>query len=111
MPTTEPVDLRVITSVPVEIPAVLRLVPENPDFPSRPATTEDLNRMGWRHTDQIYDRVSGLFEKMGINPQEGRGSLVRYFIEYAYMYSHDMDADDLARCRALILGEDVPDYD
>lgn len=67
-------------SVPMEVPAKLVLVPEY--GPKQEATPDDLRRMRWHHSDDLYDRIIGFMVDVGLDPHDRHADL-RGFVEDA----------------------------
>lgn len=83
--------------VQVEVEATLTLSHVDPatgKTVSRPATAEDLERLRYRHQDTMYELTDHNIRALGLDPSEGIGSELRYFIEQSTHWANEVKPDD-----------------
>ena len=86
-----------IGSLTVDIPVTAELLLKPEHAQARPATPEDLNRLGYRHSPTQYarfsDRLCALLGIEDLDDLSDAGSMLRYLVECAVMYDHETYSD------------------
>lgn len=74
------------------------------------ATDEHLRKLGYRHEHRMTDRTREIIRALGLDPVEGTGSSLRYFIEHVTHWDgvHDLDPWDFIdlTARLRLVGDD-----